>query len=65
MAERKLWTKDELVLVFNLYLKLPFGKMHTPRTPEIIEMAIYWRTVSCNLPCINFAAMTLIIKTEE
>lgn len=38
MAERKLWTKDELMLVFNLYLKLPFGKMHT-RTPEIIEMA--------------------------
>lgn len=35
---KKLWTKDELILVFNLYLKLPFGKMHS-RTPEIIEMA--------------------------
>lgn len=35
---RKLWTKEELILVFNLYLKLPFGKMYT-KTPEVIEMA--------------------------
>jgi putative restriction endonuclease len=34
----KLWTREELILVFNLYLKLPFGKMHT-KTPEVIEMA--------------------------
>jgi len=33
-----LWTKDELILAFNLYLKLPFGKMHS-RTPEIIHLA--------------------------
>lgn len=44
--ERKLWTKDELILVFNLYLKLPFGKMHK-KTPEIIEMAnLMGRSVS-------------------
>ncbi len=44
--ERKLWTRDELIVVFNLYLKLPFGKMHT-RTPEIIETAnLLGRTVS-------------------
>ena len=57
MAERKLWTKDELVLVFNLYLKLPFGKMHT-RTPEIIEMAnLLGRTVnSIAIRLTNFAA---------
>lgn len=35
---RKLWTREELILVFNLYLKLPFGKMYT-KTPEVIEMA--------------------------
>ncbi len=38
MAERKLWTKDELTLSLNLYLKLPFGKLHSG-TPEIIHLA--------------------------
>lgn len=38
MAERKLWTRDELILALNLYLKLPFGKLHS-RTPEIIHLA--------------------------
>lgn len=33
-----LWTRDELILAFNLYWKLPFGKMHS-RTPEIIQLA--------------------------
>ena len=35
---RNLWTKEQLILAFNLYLKLPFGKMHK-HTPEIIELA--------------------------
>jgi putative restriction endonuclease len=38
MAERRLWTRDELILSLNLYLKLPFGKLHS-RTPEIIHLA--------------------------
>ena len=33
-----LWTREELILAFNLYLKLPFGKMHK-HTPEIILLA--------------------------
>lgn len=32
------WTREELILAFNLYLKLPFGKLHK-RTPEIIHLA--------------------------
>jgi putative restriction endonuclease len=57
MGSKNLWTKDELILVFNLYLKLPFGKMHT-RTPEIIEMAnLLGRTVnSIAIRLTNFAA---------
>lgn len=57
MMERKLWSREELILVFNLYLKLPFGKMHT-RTPEIIEMAnLIGRTVnSIAIRLSNFAA---------
>lgn len=38
MATQNLWAKEELILAFNLYLKLPFGKMHK-HTPEIIELA--------------------------
>jgi putative restriction endonuclease len=38
MAERKLWARDELILALNLYLKLPFGKLHSG-TPEIIHLA--------------------------
>lgn len=34
----KLWSREELILAFNLYLKLPFGKMHS-RTQEIIHLA--------------------------
>jgi putative restriction endonuclease len=55
--ERKLWTQEELILVFNLYLKLPFGKMHT-RTTEVIDMAnLLGRTVnSIAIRLTNFAA---------
>lgn len=38
MVERRLWTRDELILALNLYLKLPFGKLHSG-TPEIIHLA--------------------------
>jgi len=44
--ERNLWSREELILVFNLYLKLPFGKMHK-QTPQVIAMAsLIGRTVS-------------------
>ena len=36
--ERRLWTREELILALNLYLKLPFGKLHS-RTPEIIYLS--------------------------
>ena len=34
----RLWTRDELILALNLYLKLPFGKLHSG-TPQIIHLA--------------------------
>jgi putative restriction endonuclease len=37
-TERKLWTREELILALNLYLKLPFGKLHHGN-PEIIHLA--------------------------
>ena len=36
--ERRLWTREELILAFNLYMKLPFGKLHHGNN-EIIHLA--------------------------
>ena len=36
--KRRLWSRDELILALNLYLKLPFGKLHSGN-PEIIHLA--------------------------
>lgn len=38
MPSKNLWSREELILAFNLYLKLPFGKHHKG-TPEIIALA--------------------------
>lgn len=35
---RRDWTRDELLLVMNLYCRLPFGRLHR-RNPEVIAMA--------------------------
>lgn len=37
MTASKPWSREELILALNLYLKLPFGKIHA-RTPEIIYL---------------------------
>lgn len=58
MAKRRNWTQDEFIVVFNLYLKLPFGKMDA-RTPEVIEMAnLIGRTPSAiAMRLVNFASV--------
>ncbi len=38
MAERRPWTREELILAVNLYCKTPFGKIHH-RNPAIVELA--------------------------
>lgn len=35
---RKPWTREQLVLVMNLYCRIPFGRQHS-RAPEVIELA--------------------------
>ncbi|MDZ4859317.1 MAG: HNH endonuclease [Candidatus Hydrogenedentes bacterium] len=37
-AERKIWNESELLVVFRLYCRTPFGRLHQ-RNPEIIELA--------------------------
>lgn len=34
MSLRILWTEDELIVVLDLYFKLPFGKLHR-NNPEV------------------------------
>ena len=38
MADRTGWTRQQLLVAFNLYCQMPFGKMHS-RNPEIIKYA--------------------------
>ena len=57
MAQRKLWTRDEMVLTLALYFKLPFGRLNRS-TPEVIELArLIGRTNnSVALRLVNYAA---------
>lgn len=58
MATRNLWTKEELILAFNLYLKIPFGKMHSTNK-DIIHLAnLIGRTSnSVAIRLVNFASV--------
>jgi putative restriction endonuclease len=51
------WTREEMILAFNLYLKLPFGKI-SRKTSEIIELAkLMGRSVdSVAIRLANFAS---------
>jgi len=52
------WSRDELILALNLYLRLPFGKV-SHRTPEIIHLAnLIGRTAnSVSMRLSNFASV--------
>lgn len=62
-TSRNLWTRDELLLTFNLYLKLPFGQLHKNRQ-EVKDLAqIMGRSASSiALRLVNFAACDPILK---
>jgi putative restriction endonuclease len=57
-VERRNWTKEELILGFNLYLKTPFGKMHS-RNADIIKLAnlIHRTPSSVAMRLTNFASI--------
>ena len=38
MPKRKKWTRQELLIAFGLYCRMPFGKLHK-QNPEIIRIA--------------------------
>lgn len=65
MATRNLWTREELILAFNLYLKIPFGKMHSTNK-DIIHLAnLIGRTPnSIALRLVNFASVDPVLKAR-
>ena len=62
---RNLWTKEELILAFNLYLKTPFGKMHSTNK-EVIHLAnlIGRSSNSIALRLVNFASVDPVLKAR-
>lgn len=58
MPPLRLWIKEELILAFNLYLKIPFGKTHSTNK-DIIHLAnlINRTPSSVALRLANFASV--------
>ncbi|MDQ3268086.1 MAG: HNH endonuclease [Pseudomonadota bacterium] len=64
MANRIGWTRQQLLVAFNLYCQMPFGKMHS-RNPEIIKYAeLIGRTPSAlAMKLTNIASLDLVITS--
>lgn len=60
------WSREELIVAFNLYCKLPFGKIHI-RNPQIIELAkVLGRTPSAlSWKLANFARLDPSLKKRN
>lgn len=60
---RRNWTREELIVAFNLYCKIPFGQIHN-RNPKIINLAnLIGRTPSAvSWKLANFASLDPSLK---
>jgi putative restriction endonuclease len=65
MPPPRLWTKEELILAFNLYLKVPFGKTHSTNK-DIINLAnlINRTPSSVALRLANFASVDPVLQAR-
>ncbi|MEO6726180.1 MAG: HNH endonuclease [Blastocatellia bacterium] len=66
MAKHRTWTNDELLVVFRLYCRTPFGRLHQ-RNPEIIQLAqSLGRTPSAvAMKACNFASLDPVQKARN
>lgn len=57
-AERRPWTRAELLVVFRLYCRTPFGRLHQ-RNPEIVQLAkqIGRSPAAASMKACNFASL--------
>lgn len=64
MSARTGWTRQQLLVAFNLYCQMPFGKMHS-RNPEIIKFAeVIGRTPSAlAMKLTNIASLDPVITS--
>lgn len=62
---RNLWTREQMILVLNLYMKLPFGKMDS-RNPEVKHLAsVINRTANAvAIRLTNYASCDPILKAR-
>ena len=62
---QKLWTRDELLLVVNLYCKLPFGKLHRLNLDIVHLSEIIGRTPSSvAYKLVSFASLDLSLSAR-
>ena len=63
---RRDWTRDELIVAFNLYCRIPFGRIHI-RNPEVIALAkALGRTPSSvSWKLANFARLDPALKMRK
>src|SRR5262245_7757239 len=66
MTTHKTWTHDELLIVFRLYCRTPFGRLHQ-RNPEIIQVSqLLGRTPSAvAMKACNFASLDPAQKSRN
>lgn len=65
MPPLRLWTKEELILAFNLYLKIPFGKTHSTNKDIIHLASLINRTPSSvALRLANFASVDPVLQAR-
>jgi putative restriction endonuclease len=58
MAAKRLWTREEYIVAFNLYLKLPFGQMHSNNKEVIALSKLIDRTPSSiAMRLVNYASV--------
>jgi len=65
-TQRKLWTRDELLVAFNLYCRTPFGRLHQ-HNPRIIALARKLRRTpgSLAMKLSNFASLDPIHRARK
>ena len=63
--KRKLWSREELILAFNLYLKIPFGKIHSTNKDVIYLAHLIGRTQILAFTFSKFPSVDPVLKQEE
>ena len=65
-SNRVPWSRDELLVAFRLYCRMPFGKLHQ-HNPEIIELArLLGRTPSAvGMKACNFASLDPVQRARQ